>query len=87
MPTPVLITFDVDSFRSVTKAAGDQTIEQIAARTGLDIALVSRLLAGKRQPTFATAARCAGAYGVLMDRFAKWSNSSEIGVNTDEDAA
>jgi transcriptional regulator with XRE-family HTH domain len=81
------ITFDVDLFRSETIAAGHQTIEQISEATGLDIAVLSRLLKKLRQPTFATAARCARPYTKPLDAYIQWSADAEIELEVDREAA
>lgn len=64
------ITFNADLLREVAAAAGDETLEQIAERTGLDVSQLSRLFAGKRQPMFATAFAAAAAYGKSANEFA-----------------
>lgn len=81
------ITFDVDLFRSETLAAGHQTIEQISDATGLDIAVLSRLLKKRRQPTFATAARCAKPYTKPLGEYVQWSDGADIELDVDEEAA
>jgi transcriptional regulator with XRE-family HTH domain len=81
------ITFDVDLFRSETIAAGHQTIEQISEATGLDIAVLSRLLKKLRQPTFATAARCARPYTKPLGDYVHWSADSEAELEVEEVAA
>lgn len=87
MTQPVLITFDADAFRAVTDAAGDMTLEQIAQRTGVDTAVLSRLFTGKRQPAFPTAVRCAAAYGVLIEKFARWESAPADPAAQNENAA
>ncbi len=64
------ITFDADRFRTVAEEHGDRTVEQIAQRTGLNVGLISRLLTGKRQPTFSTAIQAADAYCRSASEFA-----------------
>jgi transcriptional regulator with XRE-family HTH domain len=60
-------TFNAERFSDVAAAKGDKTIEQIAARTGLDIGVISRLLRSERQPRLATITRAADAYDVPVD--------------------
>jgi transcriptional regulator with XRE-family HTH domain len=86
MTTPVTITFDAEAFREIARQAGDETLEQIALTTGLDMPLLSRLLAGKRQPKFATAVRAAIPYGIPMG-LAKFDDAPDDALDQDEDAA
>jgi transcriptional regulator with XRE-family HTH domain len=67
----VTITFDGERFRQVAESFGDKTLEEIAEKTGLDAGLLSRLVTGKRQPSFATAILCADAYKRSASEFAK----------------
>lgn len=62
-------TFRSDAFRDLAKAAGDTTLDQIAARTGLTKGHLSYLLRGKRQPNLDTAAQMVDAYGGDLNHY------------------
>lgn len=52
---------------TIAHEAGDTSARDIARRTGLDGGQVNRILNGRRQPSFLTAARIADAYAVPLD--------------------
>lgn len=60
-------SFDTDRFQALARDRGDTTLDAIAQRTGLHIAVLSRLINGKRQPTVATLTAVADAYAVTLD--------------------
>lgn len=60
-------SFNTTKAKALADAAGDDTLEKISQRTGLDTALLSRLLRGERQPTFTTFVAYAKAYSADAD--------------------
>lgn len=65
-------TFDFEAYRTIAEAAGDTSLSQISARTGLHKGHLSYLLRGRRQPQLATAQKLAEAYGAdLADLVAR----------------
>jgi transcriptional regulator with XRE-family HTH domain len=63
----VIIKFDWERFKTVANERGDTTLEDMSARTGIDIGVLSRLRNDKRQPTLRTAKIAALAYNRPLD--------------------
>ncbi|MGA5820915.1 helix-turn-helix domain-containing protein [Kitasatospora sp. NPDC094028] len=61
--------FRPSAVRDIAAAAGDVSLDQISARTGLHKGHLSRLISGKREPRFTTVVRIALAYGACLDDF------------------
>lgn len=59
--------FDADRLIEAAALQGDTTGYAIARRTGLTEGTVSRILAGRRQPKFESAAHLARTYDVQLD--------------------
>lgn len=57
-----MLYFSPADLRAAATAAGDTSLSQIAARTGLGRSTICRLLNGERQPTLRTAQKLAKAY-------------------------
>ncbi|WP_224275743.1 helix-turn-helix transcriptional regulator [Streptomyces sp. LS1784] len=59
--------FDADALIQAAARMGDTTGYAIARRTGLTEGTVSRILAGRRQPKFESAALMARTYETSLD--------------------
>lgn len=62
-----MIKFNGERFRQVAADHGDKTLDDISARTGLDPAVLSRMIRGERTPQLPTITRAADAYGTPID--------------------
>lgn len=59
--------FNAERFMAAAKRMGDTSGYAIARRTGLTQSAVSRILAGRRQPTLTSAALMARTYETPLD--------------------
>lgn len=60
-------SFNAQRFRGLAAAAGDNTLDAISQRTGIDTGLLSRLLRGERKPSLDTLTAAADGYKVPVD--------------------
>lgn len=62
-----MASFNAERFKRVAAEHGDTILNDFSARTGIDQAVLSRMLRGIRKPGFDTITRIADAYGIPVD--------------------
>lgn len=83
----MIIKFDWERFESTANRHGDKTLEDMSARSGIDVSVLSRLSNYQRRPSLTTAVLAAIAYGDPLDSLITVSGRTLNGYMTAKEAA